>query len=42
MYNRKCRNLTPEEIKAKEEAGIPYTIRIKVPENEVYEFEVYD
>lgn len=39
MYNRKCRNLTPEEIKAKEEAGIPYTIRIKVPENEVYEFD---
>ncbi len=39
MYNRKCRHLTKEEIKAKEEAGIPYTIRIKVPENQTYEFD---
>ncbi len=39
MYNRKCRHLTKEEIKAKEEAGMPYTIRIKVPENQIYEFD---
>ena len=30
---------TPEEIKAKEEAGLPYTIRVKVPANETYEFD---
>lgn len=30
-YDRRYRNLTPEEIKAKEEAGLPYTIRLKVP-----------
>ena len=38
-YNRKCCDLTPEEIKAKEEAGMPYTIRVKVPANETYEFD---
>ena len=26
MYNRKCRDLTAEEVAAKEAAGIPYTI----------------
>lgn len=38
MYNRKCRDLSPEEIKAKEDANIPYTIRVKVPEGKTYEF----
>ena len=38
-YNRKCLNLTKEEIKAKEEAGIPYSIRLKVPTHKTYEFE---
>ncbi len=38
-YNRKCCYLTKEEIAQKEKKGIPYTIRIKVPENEVYEFD---
>ena len=39
-YNRKCCNLTAEEIKEKEEAELPYTIRVKVPANETYEFDV--
>ncbi len=39
MYNGKCRNLTAEEVKANEDAGIPYTIRVRVPENKTYEFE---
>lgn len=38
-YNRKCCDLTPEEVASKEAAGLPYTIRVKVPDNEVYEFE---
>lgn len=38
-YNRKCCDLTPEEVASKEAAGMPYTIRVKVPDNEVYEFE---
>lgn len=38
-YNRKCCDLTPEEAASKEAAGLPYTIRVKVPDNEVYEFE---
>ena len=37
-YNRKCCYLSPEEIKAKEEAGIPYTIRVKVPAKKTYKF----
>ena len=37
-YNRKCCHLSPEEIKAKEEAGIPYTIRVKVPAKKTYKF----
>lgn len=39
MYNRKCSELTKEEIAEKEAAGMPYTIRVRVPENVVYEFE---
>ena len=38
-YNRKCCDLTPEEVKAKEEAGLPYTIRVKVPAGKTYEFD---
>lgn len=30
-YDRRYRTLTPEEIKVKEAAGIPFTIRLKVP-----------
>ncbi|WP_027410214.1 glutamate--tRNA ligase [Anoxybacteroides tepidamans] len=39
QYSGKCRRLTPEQIKQLEEEGKPYTIRIKVPEGKVYEFE---
>lgn len=38
-YNRKCLHLTPEEIAEKEASGLPYTIRIRVPEDETYEFD---
>ncbi len=31
QYDGTCRNLSPEEIAAKEKAGMPYTIRLKVP-----------
>lgn len=31
MYDRHCRNLSPEEVKAKLDAGVPYVIRQKVP-----------
>jgi glutamyl-tRNA synthetase len=31
QYDGTCRNLPPEEIAKKEAAGIPYTIRLKVP-----------
>ena len=34
LYDGTCRNLSPEEIAAKESAGIPYTIRLKVPHTE--------
>ena len=30
-YDRRYRNLTPEEIQEKEQSGLPYTIRLKVP-----------
>lgn len=30
-YDRRCRNLSAEEIEAKEKAGIPYVVRLKVP-----------
>ncbi|MGL5541157.1 MAG: glutamate--tRNA ligase [Erysipelotrichaceae bacterium] len=39
MYNRKCTHLTAEEIQAKEAAGEPYVIRVRVPENVTYEFQ---
>ena len=31
MYDRHCRNLTPEEIQEKLDAGVPYVIRQKMP-----------
>ncbi|MGN0633126.1 MAG: glutamate--tRNA ligase [Oscillospiraceae bacterium] len=31
MYDRHCRNLSPEEVQAKLDAGVPYVIRQKVP-----------
>jgi len=38
-YNRKCLNLSKEEIEQYEKQGRPYSIRIRVPDNETYEFE---
>ena len=37
-YDGKCRNLTAEEVAAKEAEGIPYTIRMRVPEAVTYKF----
>ncbi|MGW8194301.1 MAG: glutamate--tRNA ligase [Desulforhopalus sp.] len=31
-YDRSCRNLSPQEVAAKEAAGIPYVVRFKVPD----------
>lgn len=39
MYNRHCANLSNEEIAAKETAGLPYVIRVKVPEGKTYTFD---
>ena len=36
MYGGTCRHLTAEEVAAKEAAGIPHTIRLRVPEKNVY------
>jgi glutamyl-tRNA synthetase len=33
-YDGRCRHLSKEEIAAKEDAGIPYTIRLKVPQGD--------
>ena len=38
-YDKKCRYLTPEEIKEKLDSGAPYTVRLKVPENTEIVFE---
>lgn len=38
-YNRKCLHLSKEQIEQYEKEGRPYTIRIKVPEEEVYAFD---
>lgn len=37
-YDGTCRHLTPEEVAEKEATGIPYTIRMRVPENVTYAF----
>ncbi|MBA2879490.1 nondiscriminating glutamyl-tRNA synthetase [Anoxybacillus kamchatkensis] len=39
QYSGKCRHLTPEQVQQLEAEGKPYTIRLKVPEGKVYEFE---
>lgn len=31
MYDRHCRNLSPEDVKEKLDAGVPYVIRQKIP-----------
>ena len=38
-YDGKCRYLSAEEVKQKLDAGEPYTVRLKVPKNEIIEFE---
>ncbi len=38
-YDRKCRNMSSEEIAEKEAQGIPYVIRFKVPEEGTLAFE---
>lgn len=30
-YDRRCRDLSPDEVKKREDAGLPYVIRLKVP-----------
>ena len=37
-YDRNCRHLTPEEVKANLDAGKPYVIRLKVPMEGVTRF----
>jgi len=38
-YDKKCRYLSPEEIKEKLDSGEAYTVRLKVPDNTIIEFE---
>lgn len=38
-YDGKCRELTKEVIKTNLEAGLPYTIRLKLPENHIISFD---
>ena len=38
-YDRKCRFLTKEEIQKKLDAWEPHTVRLKVPENTIIEFD---
>ncbi|HOE91558.1 MAG TPA: glutamate--tRNA ligase [Candidatus Cloacimonadota bacterium] len=37
-YSGKCRSLTPDEIKAKIDAGLDYVIRLKMPEDRTFSF----
>ncbi len=37
-YNRHCLSLSPQEIAENEKAGKPFSIRVRVPDNETYEF----
>lgn len=39
QYSGTCRNLTADEVAEKEGAGMPYTLRMKVPADVTYEFE---
>jgi len=34
LYDGACRRLSPEEVEKKEKAGLPFTIRLKVPRQE--------
>ncbi len=38
MYEGKCRHLSAEEVAQKEAAGIPHTIRMRIPANVTYKF----
>ncbi|KNZ42163.1 glutamate--tRNA ligase [Acetobacterium bakii] len=38
-YDGHCRELSPDEVQTKIKAGIPYVIRLKLPENHVIRFE---
>jgi glutamyl-tRNA synthetase len=38
MYDRHCRNLTTEEVKAQMDAGIPHVVRLRVPLGETITF----
>ncbi|MFA6981917.1 MAG: glutamate--tRNA ligase, partial [Patescibacteria group bacterium] len=38
-YDRKCLNLTPQEIEQKLKDNISYVIRLKVPDNEIISFD---
>lgn len=38
-YNLKCYHLDPHDLEKKEAEGLPYTIRLHVPEDRVYEFD---
>jgi glutamyl/glutaminyl-tRNA synthetase len=38
-YDKKCRYLTKEEIEKNLTSGVPYVVRLKVPENEEIVFE---
>lgn len=38
-YDRHCANLSKEEIDGKLKAGLPYVIRLKIPENKIIEWD---
>ena len=38
-YDKKCRYLSPEEVKEKLESWVDYTVRLKVPDNTIIEFD---
>ena len=38
MYDRHCRNLTADEVKAQMDAGIPHVVRLRVPLGETITF----
>ncbi len=37
-YDRHCLSLTPDQVKEKIAAGVPYVVRLKMPDNEVLSF----
>jgi glutamyl-tRNA synthetase len=39
MYDRRCRRLTPEEVRAREADGLPYVIRFAMPLEGTVEYE---